>query len=81
MIVRGKHSSLFRLDLSDEENTRFIALAPVANIVKLFTVVNYECSKQARVFVLGRPFQPNLKFVRKAKAHRSRTPISRFTLG
>jgi hypothetical protein len=36
--------------------------APVPNVIKLFTVVSYDFSYQARVFVPGKPFQPSLMF-------------------
>ncbi len=33
------------------------------NLIKLFTAVIYEFSQSARVFVLGKPFQPSLMLV------------------
>ncbi len=38
----------------------------VANVIKLFTAVNYDFSKKARAFVTGKPLQPSLMFVVKA---------------
>jgi hypothetical protein len=46
----------------------FITLGPVACTIKLFTVVIYGFSYQARVFVLGKPFQPILMSVGGARA-------------
>jgi hypothetical protein len=40
---------------------------PRSNVIKLFTAVNYEFSKLAR-FVPGKPFQPSLPYVGKAKS-------------
>ncbi len=34
-----------------------------SNAIKLFTSVSYEYSKQARMFVARKPFQPGLMFV------------------
>jgi hypothetical protein len=34
----------------------FIVQARGPNVIKLFTAINYECSKQARVFALAKPF-------------------------
>jgi hypothetical protein len=34
----------------------------LTNVIKLFTVVIYECSKLARLFVLGMTFQPSVLF-------------------
>ncbi len=46
----------------------FIGTAPAANPIKLFAAVIYEFSLQARVFVLGKAFQPSLMFASKAGA-------------
>jgi hypothetical protein len=40
--------------------------------IKLFTAVIYRFSLKARVFVPGKPFQPSLMFVGKAKARVTR---------
>ncbi len=37
------------------------------NAKKLFTSVIYRCLLIARIFVLGRPFQPSLMFLGKAR--------------
>jgi hypothetical protein len=34
--------------------------------MKLLTDIIYKCSQKARVFVPGKPFQPNLMFTGKA---------------
>jgi len=47
---------------------------PVANGIKLFTAVRYKFSQEARVFILGRPFQQSLLFVGKARAYLSEAP-------
>ncbi len=39
-----------------------------ANVIKLFTDVSYDFSQKARAFVTGKPFQPNLMFVGKARS-------------
>ncbi len=36
-------------------------------VIKRITSVIYECSLQASVFASGKPFQPSLMFVGKAK--------------
>jgi len=43
----------------------------VASVIKLFTGVIYKCLQKPIVFVLGKPFQPNQMFVRKAGAYPS----------
>jgi hypothetical protein len=45
----------------------FITLTPCVNVLKLFFFVTYEWAKEAEVFVSGRPLQPNLTFVCKAR--------------
>jgi hypothetical protein len=40
----------------------------VLNVIKLFTVVIYEYSYKARVFVPGRPFQSSLIFAGKDRS-------------
>jgi hypothetical protein len=47
----------------------FITLDPGLNLIRIFTDVVYECSKQAKVFVPGEPFQPSLMSVGKAGAY------------
>ncbi len=42
-----------------------------ARVIKLFTGVIYKCLQKPIVFVLGKPFQPNQMFVRKALAYPS----------
>jgi hypothetical protein len=42
--------------------------------IKLFSVISYECDEKARVFVVGKPFQPSLIFARKA-------PFTSFPIG
>jgi hypothetical protein len=42
---------------------------PGPNAIKLFTTVIYEYSYEARVFVPGNLFQPNLVFVRMDGAY------------
>ncbi len=37
------------------------------NVIKLFISVTYKFSLKARLFVPGKPFQPNLMFVGKAR--------------
>jgi hypothetical protein len=49
-------------------------LPPGANVIKLFTAVSYEFSKQARAFVHGKPFHPSLMFAGKARAYPSEAP-------
>ncbi len=46
----------------------FIVQDPGANVIKLFTAVRCEFSKQASVFVLGKPFQTSLLLVGKARS-------------
>ncbi len=43
--------------------------SPGSNVIKIYTDVNYECLEEARVFVLGKPFQPSLMFVGKASGY------------
>ncbi len=38
------------------------------NLIKLFTALVYKFSEQARVFVLGKPIQPNLMFEVEARS-------------
>jgi hypothetical protein len=45
-----------------------ITLGLGANVIKLFTGVSNGFSYQARVFVAGKPFQPSLVFVGKARS-------------
>jgi hypothetical protein len=45
----------------------FITLVPRLNLIKLFTVVIYGSSYYARLFITGRPFQPSLMFLSKAR--------------
>jgi hypothetical protein len=52
-----------------------------ANPIKKFTAVIYGFSYAARVFVLGKPFEPNLMFAGKAKAYLSEAPFRYSTLG
>ncbi len=40
----------------------------VPHVMKLFTAVIYEYSKQGRVFILGRHLQSSVMFVSKAGA-------------
>jgi len=49
----GKRSSLLGPFISYEEIS-FIRLTPGSNLLKLFTVVIYECTKQAKVFAAGK---------------------------
>ncbi len=42
-------------------------IPPGACTIKLFMAVIYKCSYKARVFVLGKPFQPSLMFVGEAR--------------
>ncbi len=55
---------------SQTTSRRFILQQKITYMftTKLFTAVNYHCSQQARVFVPGRPFQPCLIFVGKARS-------------
>jgi hypothetical protein len=46
----------------------FLTLTPGANVIKLFTSVSHEFLYYARVFVLGKLFQPSLMFVCNAVA-------------
>jgi hypothetical protein len=39
-----------------------------ANVIKLFFFATYHWAKEARTFVTGKPFQPNLMFKIKAGA-------------
>jgi hypothetical protein len=41
-------------------------LIPAVNVTKHFFFVTYTLGKSARVFVLGKPFQPSLLFTNKA---------------
>jgi hypothetical protein len=45
------------------------------NVIKLFEVIIYKCSQEAREFALGRPFQLSLMFVSKAGACPSEVPF------
>jgi hypothetical protein len=49
-------------------------LGPGANVIKLFTTVSYDFS-YATEFVPGKPFQPSLMFVGRARAYTSDTPF------
>jgi hypothetical protein len=42
----------------------FTTLNPGANVIKLFTPVVYELSYKARVFVIGKPFEPIVQCAR-----------------
>ncbi len=53
---------------SRHEVLGFIALTPVPNVTKLFTSVIYEILLEAKAFVPGKPFQPSLIFVGKARS-------------
>ncbi len=52
-----------------------------ANVIKLFTVVSYEFSQKARVFVACKPFQDSIVFADKAGAYSSETSFRCSTLG
>jgi hypothetical protein len=54
---------------------------PGACAIKLFTVLIYGFSYQARVFVLGKPFEVGLMFMGKAGAYPSKAPFRCSTLG
>jgi hypothetical protein len=41
---------------------------PEVNVKKFFTAANYKWAKEARAFVLCRPFHPSLRFVGKARS-------------
>ncbi len=56
-------------------------MTPGANVIKLFTVVSYDFSQLATVFVLGKPFQLSLVFVGKARTYPSETPFRCSTQG
>ncbi len=51
------------------------------NVIKLFTVVIYECSQKTRVLVSGRPFQHNLMFVGKVGAYPRMEDLQDASLG
>jgi hypothetical protein len=50
------------------EQKSLISLTPGAKPIKLFTVVIYELSLEARVFVPHKSFQPSLMFAGKARS-------------
>jgi hypothetical protein len=52
-----------------------ISHSPGADPIKIFTVVIFEFSQYARVFVPGKPFQPSLMFVSKAKTYPIEAPF------
>jgi hypothetical protein len=52
-----------RLKVSDDGGSE-----PGANVKKLFTAASYDFSYNARAFFPGKPFQPSLMFVGKAKS-------------
>ncbi len=52
-----------------------------ANVIKLFTHVLYGQTKQVRVFVPGKPFQPSPTFGSKARAYQSGAPFRCFPRG
>ncbi len=45
------------------------------NIIKLFTVVIYNCSYQAGGCDPGKPYQPSIMIMSKAGAYPSETPF------
>jgi hypothetical protein len=49
-----------------------------ANVIKLFTRVIYGQTKQVRVFVPSKPFQPSPTFGSKARAYQSGAPCRCF---
>jgi hypothetical protein len=57
-----------------------VTTRPVANVIKLFAAVSYDFSLKARGFVPGKPFQPSLIFVVKARSlPKSGAPERQFT--
>ncbi len=58
-----------------------VKLIPGANVIKLFSAVNYDFLKYARVFVPGKPFQPSLMSSGKAGAYLSEAAFMYSTLG
>jgi hypothetical protein len=75
------HSSLFYYIFSDPGEILFKISTPGPNVIQLFTSVIYECLLYDRVFVHGRPFQPNLMSVSKARAYPREAPFKCSTLG
>jgi hypothetical protein len=59
----------------------FITMAPGACTIKLFVPVIYRFLLKARVFVHGKPLQPNLIFVVNVRACPSEAPFRCSTLG
>ncbi len=50
------------------DKNSFIKFGPGDNVIKLFTSAIYGFSSEARVFVPGKPFQPSLVSIGKAKS-------------
>jgi hypothetical protein len=78
--ISNKQSSLFVQSVNDEENW-YYRVSPGEEVIKLFTVVNYECSSQGRVIVLGKPIKPGLVFESKAGVYPCGPPIKCSSLG
>ncbi len=53
----------------------FLALTTRHDVKKLFKAVIYKCLQYARVFVSGKPDQPNLMIAGKARAYLSENPF------
>jgi hypothetical protein len=67
--MASMHEVLGPLGLSDSGKTKsFITLTPGPNVTKLFTSVIYEILLEVKAFVPGKPFQPSLMFVGKARS-------------
>ncbi len=73
-----KHSSLLYAGTIYESKKFYTTCF---NVIKHFTINNYECTSQARVFVAGRSFQPSLIFVGKTRAYLTKPPFSCSTFG
>ncbi len=63
-----RRSTVLSLALQLEFPGSGIAVLLGSNFIKLFTGVNYQCEEEARMFAVGKPFQPCLMFVGKARS-------------
>ncbi len=75
---RDKQSTLLQTLVNYGEKNYNIATGAI--VIKLFTAVSYKFLQKARAFAPGKPFQPSLMFVGKARSlPKSRAPERCFT--
>jgi hypothetical protein len=66
----------------EPEGTEVLISRPArANVIKLFAHVIYSQTKQVRVFVPSKPFQPSPTFGSKARAYQRGAPFRCFPRG